>query len=95
MPAHRDDPAWLQTLLALMQARQIASWAALARLAEVGETYCRMMGQGLQPGPEVRAKVARALGVDQMSIWPALEPGKRRTRHRRIKLRPGEKIGDK
>ena len=53
------------------------------------------MGQGLQPGTEVRAKVARALGVDQMTIWPALEPGHRRPRHRTVRLRAGEKIGDK
>lgn len=83
------DPPWLQTLLALMGARGIPSWAELARRARIQPAYCRMIGAGMIPGPDVRGKVAQALDVDQLSIWPTLEPGQRRPRHRRTRLRPG------
>lgn len=95
MPARPSDPAWLQTLIAIMEARGIATWAELARRSGIAEATARMMAAGASPGPEVRGKVARALDVDQMSIWTALTPGERRPRHRTIRIRAGEKASDK
>jgi lambda repressor-like predicted transcriptional regulator len=65
-PSRRFDPA---AFAAALQARGIKI-PALAREAVTNERYVRGVASGAVPGPDVRSRLARALGVPEDVLWP-------------------------
>lgn len=57
----------------------LALWGLAARAGVSATTLSAVERWGYLPGPDVRSRVAEALGVDVPAIWPELpEDGTRR-----------------
>ena len=56
--------------------RDLALWGLAAKAGVSATTLSAVERWGYAPSPEVRRRIAEALGVEVGAIWPPMTPGK-------------------